>query len=115
MQLQVWTRQLPQILDAIEARPKRAPAPGELQYALAVAERAVRWRFFVIRKNCLKKNLLYYYLHVTAGTSNLTLHVGIQRPDERLSGHCWLTLNGEIYMDTLENVSKYTVMYSRGV
>jgi len=115
VQLQVWTRQLPDILDAIEARPKRQPAPGELECALAAAERIVRWRGFVIRKNCLKKNLLFYYLHATSGTRNLTLHVGVRPPEPNIRGHCWLTLNGEIYMDTPENVSQYTVMYSRGV
>ena len=115
VQLAVWTVQLPRILDTIESKPKSPLGEEEARFALRFVDRMTRWKWFVIRRNCLKKNLLYYYVLVTSGKTGVALHVGVRKPEARIDGHCWLTRNGEIFMDTSENVSKYTIMYSRGV
>jgi len=114
VQYKVCTVQLPRILDEIEAKPRRPLDEEETRFALWLLERMTRWKWFVIRKNCLKKGLLYYFVLVTGGWSGLALHVGVVRPQPDIAGHCWLTRNGDVFMDTAENVSKYTIMYSRG-
>lgn len=111
----VLTRQLPDIVDRIEAKPRRAAEPAYLDELVRVIARVVAMPYFVIRRNCYKKGLLFYYFLVTAGVRNVALHVGVKKPEGRMEGHCWLTLDGSVFQDSESNVASYTVMYSREV
>lgn len=115
IQLAIWTLKLPRILDIIESKPRKPDIMNSTEEMVGIITRISNWKLFVIRRNCLKKNLLYYYFLVTTGVTQLTLHVGVRKPDEGIDGHCWLTLRGEVYQDSENNISKYTVMYARGV
>lgn len=115
VQFALWTMSLPRILDTIEARPRKTMSPDDIEYMIRLILRVSNVKPFVIRRNCLKKNLLSYYLLVTSNVKRLALHIGVQNPNQGLDGHCWLSLNGTVYLDDEHNVSKYTVMYSRGV
>jgi len=115
IQFAVWMFQLPRILDRIELMPRGQRDEQALRHALRIAQRLADMKLFVIRRNCLKKNLLYYWILYTFGADGFTIHVGVRKPGQVLSGHCWLTWNGVLYMDTEANVSQYTIMYSRGV
>lgn len=121
MAVAVWVqwlvrfRQLPDIVGLIETRPRRTAGPAYVETLVATIARVVDMPWFVIRRNCYKKGLLFYYFLVTAGVPNVALHVGVKKPDGRMEGHCWLTLDGAVFQDSESNVAAYTVMYSREV
>lgn len=111
----VLTRQLPDIVHRIEAKPRRTAEPEYVEELIRVIARVVAMPYFVVRRNCYKKGLLFYYYLVTAGVPNVALHVGVKKPADRMEGHCWLTLDGAVFQDSEANVAAYTVMYSREV
>lgn len=115
VQLAVWLLPLPRICSIIESRPRKTLSQEKIDSILTFIEKLSNVKLFVIRRNCLKKNLLCYYFLVTAHVTQLTLHIGIRHPQQRLDGHCWLTLNGKVFLDSEVNITRYTIMYSRGV
>lgn len=115
VQLALYFMKLPGILEVMEFRPKKLISEEEIQYGIEMIESLSNARWFIIRRNCLKKNLLYYFFLVTSGMTGLTLHIGISKLQENLDGHCWLTLNGKVYLDSEQKISKYKAIYSRGV
>jgi hypothetical protein len=46
---------------------------------------------------------------------DVRIHIGICKADAKLDGHAWLTLNGGLFQESEEFVSKYAVIYSSGV
>lgn len=115
VQLAIWTRPLPRILDIIESKPRKCSKEDDLNAMIRMIHHVSSIKLFVIRKNCLKKGLLTYYFLVISDINQVQINVGIERVNEALGGHCWLTRDGNVYLDTIQNVSNYTIMYSRGV
>jgi len=116
IQFAVWTMKLPRILDKIESKPRHMHSKeADIHNMLRYIEWISSFKLFVIRKNCLKKNLLYYYFLVTSGITGLDLHIGVRKPGQDLDGHCWLTRDGEVYLDTERKISQYKIIYTRGV
>ncbi len=111
-------RKLPWILTRIEAGRSASGVKltdKELAARIRLIDRFARSKLFLIRNNCLRKNLLFYYFLIRAGVTDLRIHIGVSKDRRDLKGHCWLTLRGRVFLDTDEAVSPYTIMYSSGV
>lgn len=74
-----------------------------------------QFKIFVIRKNCLKKSLLFYYWLHRFGISNIQLNVGALLKEERINGHAWITINDEVYFDNESKTKDYYITFSTGV
>lgn len=129
--LAVWTRvvcaavliwvvlpfvKFPRLLNWIESRQRHAALPeAELQQWVDTVVKVAQLRYFVIRSNCLKKSLLMYYFLLRFGVKNATIHIGVCKTNVKLEGHAWLTVDGNVFLDTEEFVEKYKVIYASGV
>jgi hypothetical protein len=106
----------PRLLEIVESKKTDIRMKDtEIQNMIHKINKIACYRFFLIRNNCLKKNLLFYYILIQSGVKGIRIHIGISKKDAKLDGHCWLTLNGTIFQDSEEFVSKYVVIYSSGV
>jgi hypothetical protein len=107
---------LPRLLEIIESKQNhQRKSEAEIQTMIAQIDQIARFRYFLIRNNCLKKSLVFYYFLLRAGVKDVQINMGISKVDAKLDGHCWLTHNGSVFMDTEEFVSTYKVIYSSGV
>ncbi|KUO64415.1 MAG: hypothetical protein APF84_10605 [Gracilibacter sp. BRH_c7a] len=105
-----------QLLAYIESKQKNIfVEQEEIEQMVTILYRIARWKFFLIRNNCLKKNLLLYYFLVQYGVKNIKINIGISKENMKLAGHCWLTIQECVYLEPEESVSKYIVIYSSGV
>ncbi|MCC2685184.1 MAG: hypothetical protein K0R75_2083 [Paenibacillaceae bacterium] len=108
-----WVK-LPRLLAAIEARRSTEAPVADVHTEIALLDRIARCKFFVIRNNCLKKSLLFYYYLLQTGVTGVAIHLGVDKRGGKLAGHCWLTLNGQVFQDTEQFVSNYKVIYTSG-
>lgn len=62
---------------------------------------------------CLRRSLTRYHFLRELGVP-VMIHFGAKliggQPDRSITGHAWLTLNGEIYFEAGENYQGFTVM-----
>lgn len=106
----------PRLLRLIESRKREIRmAESEIRHRMDLIHKVIRFKYFLIRNNCLRRNLLLYGFLVRAGVKDLRIHIGISKTDAKLEGHCWLSVKGSVVEDTEENTSQYTVIYSSGV
>jgi len=107
---------LPRILRAVESPRKRVRrVDGEtLERRVAIIRKVIKWKLFLIRNNCYRRNLLLYYFLLRYGVSGLRIHIGISKREGALAGHCWLTRDGRILYDEEEEVAKYAVIHTSG-
>jgi len=117
--LAIWAAlpfaKLPALLRRIEAERAAEPVPEPLlKRRIDAANKLSRFPLFVIRNNCLKRSLLLYYTLLISGVRGVRIHIGVHKRDEKLDGHAWLTVGGDVFADTEEFVSKYRVIYSSG-
>lgn len=107
---------LPRVLAVLEARKRHVRADEDaIRLTVRTIERIARLQLFVIRNNCLRKSLLLYYFLLRAGVDGVKIHIGISKKGSRLEGHCWLTRNGGVYLDSEQTTAHYKVIYSSGV
>lgn len=60
---------------------------------------------------CLRRSLLRYYFLRRTGLP-VVVHFGARRLARNVSGHAWLTLDGQPYYERLEHFQSFTVMFS---
>ncbi len=105
-----WVK-LPTLLRVLSSRHDCATAQPEQ------VDKIVRFTWFVLSKNrlagrntCLKRSLLLYHFLGRAGL-DVEIDFGVQRAGG-LTGHSWLTRNGEVYLGSEAVISDYAVVYS---
>ena len=109
-------KKLPRVLELIESKKREVQMEKEaMQHLISILMMISRWKFFVIRNNCLKKNLLIYYFLLRFGMKDLQIFIGVRKLDLNLDGHCWLTKRGHVFLEPEESVEKYNIIYSSGV
>ena len=63
---------------------------------------------------CLRRSLVRYHFMRRVGIP-LTLNFGarfkVGQPDREVTGHAWVTLNGQPYFEESENYQGFTVMF----
>lgn len=64
-----------------------------------------------LKNSCLKRSLLLYYFLRKHGV-NVQIHFGIKRLDDRLSGHSWLTQDGNLFADRERHCRAFTEVLS---
>jgi len=82
------------------------------------SEQAIKFTNFVLsrnilmfRRNCLKRSLLLYRFLRQAGM-DVDLNIGIRKESGELTGHSWLTYEGNPHIDSGECTSGFHVIYS---
>lgn len=116
----VWSHlpfvSLPRLLKRLEEKYgcRHARSQREIDEIARITNRVCRWKLFLIRNNCLKKSIVTYSMLLEAGMRGLAINIGIRKEKEKLSGHGWLTLHGDTYLEDGVSVSPYLVMYRYG-
>ena len=64
----------------------------------------------IVRPGCLTRGLTRYYFLRRAGM-NVTLCFGMGRVDNKFVGHCWLTRDGEPFLELEDPQSRYVQVY----
>jgi len=101
-------------LAALLVRPtaSQVPDPGELQRLDRVVTLAPRIAHPVVRPGCLTRGLTLFWFLRRAGLE-VELRFGIDPstagPDD--GGHCWLTLDGEPYLELRDPRPRFTELY----
>jgi hypothetical protein len=102
---------LPKVARAIES--KRNPAvlhEGSVGKIVAYVETAIRRGRPFVRPGCLTRGLTRYYFLRRAGM-DVALCFGMGRLDKEFMGHCWLTSNGEPFLEVEDPRPRYVEMY----
>ncbi len=84
--------------------PNHRKSPTELARLVAIAANKSPYR-----ANCLKKALLLWWLLARRGIAS-EIQLGINRDDNEFNAHAWVTLNGQILLDTDDVEKRYTVL-----
>ena len=106
---------LPQLLSWIESK-KTAQTKDEqsINEMIQIVNKVARFKYFLIRNNCLRKSLLFYYWLQKCGVSGIEIKFGVNMKDKKITGHSWITRDGKVFIDTAESTFGYTVTYSSG-
>lgn len=64
-----------------------------------------------LKNSCLKRSLLLYYFLRKDGV-NVQIYFGIKKLDDRLSGHSWLTQDGNLLADREQHRRAFTEVLS---
>jgi hypothetical protein len=102
---------LPRVARAIES--KRNPPvlrEGSVWKIVAYVETAIRRGRPFVRPGCLTRGLTRYYFLRRAGM-DVALCFGMGRLDKEFMGHCWLTSNGEPFLEVEDPRPRYVEMY----
>lgn len=105
----------PNLISRINHIQRTKPTKDDISDIIQIIGLISSCRFLVIRNNCFKKSLLYYYFLGKAGVHNLEIVIGINKTHGKLLGHSWLILDNRLYLEDEENVKEYKVIYSSGV
>jgi hypothetical protein len=102
---------LPRVARLIES--KRNPPvldEGSVGRIVSYVEMAIRRGRPLVRPGCLTRGLTRYYFLRRAGM-DVTLCFGMGRPEKEIMGHCWLTSNGEPFLELEDPRPRYVEMY----
>lgn len=64
----------------------------------------------LVRPGCLTRGITLYYFLRRAGL-DVTLDFGMGRMGDEFGGHCWITKDGEPYLETLDPRLVFAHMY----
>lgn len=90
---------LPRLVRLLSPRRSRGPRDPAREKEVVALARALYRRDRRNRDKCLERSLVTYRYLVSAGASPW-LHVGMRREDEAMTGHVWVTLDGEPVHDS---------------
>lgn len=118
-EMHTFARRLPQTLNAPlpEALATLTPLTSNLQPPTSSLRRLADLTALLDRRSplglCLRRSLVRYHFLRRAGVP-LTLNFGARfkggQPDREITGHAWVTLDGQPYFEDGENYRGFTVM-----
>jgi len=100
-------------LAALLTRPPRprTPKPAEIERLERLVTLAPRIARPLVKSGCLTKGLTLYWFLRREGL-DAELRFGLDPGDvEATDGHCWLTLDGEPYMEKRDPRPRFTELY----
>jgi hypothetical protein len=100
---------------AMVLEPGSEPRPIEasrVQKISAYTHRAIRMGKPLVRPGCLTLGLTRYHFFRRAGM-DVSLHFGVGRigAEKEFVGHCWLTRDGQPYLESVDPRPLYVEMY----
>jgi hypothetical protein len=104
---------LPQLGALVTRRPNpRRATPAEIERLERVTTLAPRIGRPLVRSGCLTRGLTLYWFLRRAGL-DVELRFGLDPDEGRLptDGHCWLTLDGEPYLEPRDPRPRFTELY----
>lgn len=93
------------------AKYKKTIDKDDFPYLIKILNTVVLSKFFIIRNNCLKKSLLFYYWFLKYNLKGFGINFGVSKENKKLIGHCWITRYGKAYFESEESLKKYTITY----
>ena len=100
---------LERLLEPTRVAPDAEPAT--VRHIVTCVEWVLRAFAPAIRQTCLTRGLTRYYFLRRAGLE-VTLCFGIGPVRNDFAGHCWLTHNGEPFLETTDPRPLFTAMYT---
>ena len=66
----------------------------------------------LVRSGCLTRGIVLYWF-LGRGDEDIQLYFGLGRPGDRVdySGHCWLTRQGQPYLESVDPRTSFSVIY----
>jgi len=103
------------LLAFIRSRKNSFPASAEeIDRIIRMVGLVTRCRVFIIRDNCLKRSLLYYYFLLEYGYEDVDLVIGVNKTSEKITAHSWLLLDKKPFPDSAEDLAAYKIIFSTG-
>jgi len=106
---------LPRLAALITSPPhSRSPSPAEIERLDRVMTLAPRIGRPLVRSGCLTRGVTLYWFLRRAGL-DVELRFGLDpnggEPADLSDGHCWLTLDGEPYLERRDPRPRFTELY----
>jgi hypothetical protein len=79
---------------------------------MQVLYRIINWDYFIIRNNCLKRTMLYYYYLKRLGFTDIIFNIGVTVKDGKPEGHSWIIKDNELLMDEADKIKEFEIIYS---
>ena len=99
------------LLDRLASRRRRQRADKQSVAATVLAMLQAGGR--LIRPGCLTRGItLYYFLRRAGVEVDLCFGIGRVSEGDGFDGHCWLSIDGEPYLETRDPRPLYTGMYA---
>jgi hypothetical protein len=90
---------------------RRHPAPpGEAERLAGLALAVLRWGRPLVRPGCLTRGLTLFVCLRRAGVP-VTLSFGAGTIDGTFAGHCWLTVDGQPYLEATDPLTAFAETY----
>lgn len=84
----------------------RQVSKGQIRRVVKYVDHILNRTSFLFKKTCLKRSLvLYRFLH--RYNCPVDFHIGVHNNDDGVSGHSWLTLDGQVFADSEDKVSEF--------
>lgn len=107
---------LPSLMSWIQSRKKiELLDDNAVSNFVHIIDKIMHFKFFIIRNNCLRKSLIYYFWLLRFGVTGVEFKIGVSLKDNKLSAHAWLTKDGQVFLDSPESILVYNVTYTSGV
>lgn len=110
--LRAWS--LPTLLRVLGGRRggQREPDRRQWQRIIRLGRRATGLYARLGRHICLMRSLVLFHFLQRAGL-DVHIHFGLINNDPKL-GHCWVSLEGEPFLENLDHAQDYLLLYSVG-
>lgn len=66
---------------------------------------------FILKKTCLKRSLVLYHF-LRRYDCDVGIHIGVRKGQAKIAGHSWLTLHGQVFADSEEQVGDFKPIYN---
>lgn len=103
---------LPRMAAIVTRPPRRRETPPLHAERLArLVSFATTMAHPIVRPGCLTRGVTLFWFLRRAGV-DVELRFGVEAPgDGAADGHCWLTLNGEPFLETVDPRPRFTEVY----
>jgi hypothetical protein len=103
---------LPRVASLLTRPPRRrSPGPAETERIRRLVDLAPRIAHPVVKPGCLTRGVTLFWFLRRAGLE-VELRFGLDPGDARLpDGHCWLTLDGEPFLEKRDPHPRFTEIY----
>ncbi|HEX5415818.1 MAG TPA: lasso peptide biosynthesis B2 protein [Chloroflexota bacterium] len=98
---------LPTLVARARSRPgTRTFSREQIGEIIAVTSRVYQVLRFGKAGNCLERSLVNYHF-LSGSVPNLQLVIGVRRLDQRIVGHAWVTVDGQVLGENPASINSY--------
>lgn len=102
---------LPTLESTLEPKEQSSPQSIDVHMLVKLVELSQHFGKPVVLTGCLTRGITLYYFLRRAGVP-VTLSFGIGGTENKTAAHCWLSKDGEPFLEKIDPRPLFTVMYS---